>query len=81
MGYPQTATPIQTNNACAAGIANDTIRQRRSKAVDMPFYWIRLVGGTMYLGGMLLGCWNLFQTARGAPSASSHARAPTALAP
>ncbi len=39
----------------------------------MPFYWIRLVGGTMYLTGMLLGCWNLFQTTRGeqlAPSSS-----------
>jgi hypothetical protein len=41
MGHPQTATPIQTDNACAAGIANDTVKQRRSKAMDMRFYWIR----------------------------------------
>jgi hypothetical protein len=41
MGHPQPATPIQTDNACAAGIANGTVKQRRSKAIDMRFYWIR----------------------------------------
>jgi hypothetical protein len=41
MGHPQHATPIQTDNACAAGIANNTVKQRRSKAIDMRFYWIR----------------------------------------
>jgi hypothetical protein len=41
MGHPQSATPIQTDNACAAGIANDTVKQRRTKAMDMRFYWIR----------------------------------------
>jgi hypothetical protein len=41
MGHPQAATPIQTDNACAAGIANETVKQRRSKAIDMHFYWIR----------------------------------------
>jgi hypothetical protein len=41
LGHPQPPTPIQTDNACAAGIANDTIRQRRSKAMDMRFYWVR----------------------------------------
>jgi hypothetical protein len=25
MGHPQSATPIQTDNACATGIANDTV--------------------------------------------------------
>jgi hypothetical protein len=41
MGHPQQATPIQTDNACASGIANDTVKQRRSKAIDMRFYWIK----------------------------------------
>ncbi len=41
MGYPQPATPIQTDNACAAEIANDTVKQRRSKAMDMRFYWVQ----------------------------------------
>jgi hypothetical protein len=41
MGHPQPATPIQTENACAAGIYNETVKQSRSKAINMRFYWIR----------------------------------------
>ena len=41
MGHPQPPTPIVTDNSTAAGIANDTIKQKRSKAIDMRFYWIR----------------------------------------
>jgi hypothetical protein len=40
MGHPQGHTAIQTGNACASGIANETIKQRRSKAIDVSFYWI-----------------------------------------
>ena len=40
LGHPQPPTPIQTDNACAAGIANDTVRQKRSKAINMGFYWV-----------------------------------------
>jgi hypothetical protein len=39
MGNPQPATPIQTDNAVAAGIANNTVKQcQQSKAIDMQFY-------------------------------------------
>lgn len=41
MGHPQPATPLQTDNSTAVGIANDTVKQKRSKAIDMRFYWIR----------------------------------------
>lgn len=41
LGHPQPATPIQTDNACAQGILSDTIKQRRSKAIDMRFYWLQ----------------------------------------
>jgi hypothetical protein len=41
LGHPQPATPMQTDNVTAAGIANGTVKQRRSKAADMRFYWIR----------------------------------------
>ena len=41
MGHPQTATPIQSDNKCAVGIVNDTVKQRRSKAMDMRFYWVK----------------------------------------
>jgi hypothetical protein len=41
MGHPQPATPIQTDNLTAAGIVNGTVRQRKSKAMDMRFYWVQ----------------------------------------
>ena len=42
MGHPQPGpTPIQTDNTVANGIANDTVKIKRTKAMDMRFYWIR----------------------------------------
>jgi hypothetical protein len=41
MGHPQPATPIECDNTTAVGIVNDPLRQRRSKAMDMRFYWIK----------------------------------------
>jgi hypothetical protein len=41
LGHPQPPTPIVTDNSTAAGIANDSVKQKRSKAIDMRFYWIR----------------------------------------
>jgi len=41
LGHPQLATPLQTDNSTACGIINDTVKQKRSKAIDMQFYWIR----------------------------------------
>lgn len=41
LGYPQPPTPLQTDNLTAAGISNDTIKQKRSKAIDMRFDWLR----------------------------------------
>ena len=41
MGYPQKATPIIVDNQCAQGICNNTVKQRRSKAIDMRYHWIR----------------------------------------
>jgi len=42
MGHPQPGpTPIQTNNTVADGIATDTVKMKRTKAMDMRFYWIR----------------------------------------
>jgi hypothetical protein len=32
LGHPRPTTPIQTDNECAMGIANDTVHQKRSKA-------------------------------------------------
>jgi hypothetical protein len=41
MGHPQPATPVQTDNTTALGIVNSSIRQRRSKAMDMRFHWVQ----------------------------------------
>jgi hypothetical protein len=41
LGYPQSATPLFTDNSCAVGIANSTVKQKRSKAIDMRYHWIR----------------------------------------
>jgi len=41
LGHPQPATPLQTDNSTASGIANDTLKQKQSKAIDMQFYWIQ----------------------------------------
>jgi hypothetical protein len=40
LGHPQQPTAIQTDNKCAKGIGTNTVKQRRSKAMDMCFYWI-----------------------------------------
>jgi len=39
--HPQPPTPIVVDNSTAAGIANKTLKQRRSKAMDMRFYWVQ----------------------------------------
>lgn len=41
LGYPQGPTPIQCDNECAVGLANNTIKEKRSKAIDMRFHWVR----------------------------------------
>ena len=35
----------------------------------VPFYWLRLLGGLLYLAGVILMAWNLVKTARSAPRA------------
>ena len=41
MGFPQPKTKIKTDNSTAEGIVNDKIKQNRSKAIDMRFYWLK----------------------------------------
>ena len=41
MKHPQPTTPIQVENETAVGIANRSIKQKMSKAMDMRFHWIR----------------------------------------
>ena len=41
LGYPQPPTILLCDNECAVGIANDTTKLRKGKAIDMRFHWIR----------------------------------------
>jgi hypothetical protein len=41
MGRPQNATSLSTDNFTAARISNITVKQRRSKAINMHFFWVR----------------------------------------
>ena len=41
MGHPQGPTPVQFDNRVANDILNDDVNQKRSKAMDMRFYWLR----------------------------------------
>jgi len=41
MGYPQPATPIYCDNLCAVGIANEEIKMKRMKYVDIKYHWVR----------------------------------------
>ena len=41
LGHPQPPTPIQTDNSTAAGFLNDNIKQKRTKTIDMRFYWVK----------------------------------------
>jgi hypothetical protein len=41
MGHPQPPTLIRTDNRTACGIVNGTMKQKRSKAIDMRYHWMK----------------------------------------
>jgi hypothetical protein len=41
LGHKQPPTPMETDNTTATGYSNGTIKQKRTKAMDMQFYWIK----------------------------------------
>ena len=41
--HTQPPTPIQVDNSTAVGIANKSIKQKRSKAMDIRFHWMLLL--------------------------------------
>jgi hypothetical protein len=41
LGHPHPPTPMETENTTATGYSNGTIKQKRTKAMDMRFYWIK----------------------------------------
>ena len=41
MGHPQPPTLMKVDNETAIGFLKSTMKQNRSKAIDMRFYWVR----------------------------------------
>ena len=41
LGHPQPPTPLKTDNSTADIIINGTVKQKRSKALVMKFYWLK----------------------------------------
>jgi hypothetical protein len=41
LGHHQPPTPLETDNTTATGYSNGTITRKRTKAIDMRFYWIK----------------------------------------
>jgi hypothetical protein len=40
MGHTQPPTPLRTDNSTAFGILNETIKQKRSKSMNMRYHWL-----------------------------------------
>ena len=41
MGHKQPPTPIATDNSTASGNVTSSIKQQRSKAMDIRFHWVQ----------------------------------------
>ena len=41
MGHPHPPTPMEVDKETAIGFLKITMKQKRSKAIDMRFYWVR----------------------------------------
>ncbi len=40
MGHPQPPIPVNCDNSTAVGIANNTVKCQRSRAMEMRFFWV-----------------------------------------
>jgi hypothetical protein len=40
LGHKQPSTPLRTDNSTAFAILNETIKQKRPKAMGMKYHWI-----------------------------------------
>jgi hypothetical protein len=41
MGHTQPPTPVEVDNSTTVGFANKSMKQRKSRSMDMRFYWIQ----------------------------------------
>jgi hypothetical protein len=60
LGYPQQPTTILVDNTVAEGLASDTINAKRSKSMDVRFFWLRdRVKRGQFAIRHLAGRWNI----------------------
>jgi hypothetical protein len=60
LGYPQPPTLLRMDNTVAIGLALGTINQKRSKAMDMRFFWIvDRIKQKQFIVQHIPGKWNL----------------------
>jgi hypothetical protein len=60
LGYPQQPTTISVDNTVAEGLASDTINAKRSKSMDVRFFWLRdRVKKLQFAMRHLKGRWNI----------------------
>ena len=41
LGYPQPPTPLFCDNECTIGLANDALRKKQPKSMDLRWDWLR----------------------------------------
>ena len=68
LAHPQPSTPIRLDNTAAVGFANVGIKQKRSKAMDMWWYWIQ----DRVRENLLLVYYRLVDTNLGDPFTTHH---------
>jgi hypothetical protein len=60
LGYPQQPTTIMIDNTVAEGLAADTINAKRSKSMDVRFFWLRdRIQKGQFAVKHLAGKWNI----------------------
>jgi hypothetical protein len=60
LGYPQEPTTLLVDNTVAEGLATDTVNARRSKSMDVRFFWLRdRVKRAQFYIRHLKGRWNI----------------------
>ncbi|KAL7501838.1 hypothetical protein ACHAWX_000387 [Stephanocyclus meneghinianus] len=40
LGHPQSSTPIHINNSTTVGIVNNTVKQQKSRSMEMHHFWL-----------------------------------------
>ena len=60
LGYPQPATMLRMDNTVALGIASGQMNAKRSKSMDMRFFWLRdRVEQKQFVVSHIPGAWNI----------------------